>query len=71
MRPGEDTKLHFYEMPYLFIGNNAGMLTTNLIFYLRVSSPPSLPKFQHHQKAEIAKAPETSGPLYKRHGQVE
>lgn len=71
MRPGRDTKLHFHEMPYLFVGNNAGILTTNLIFYLKVSSSLSLPKFQHHQRAEIAKAPEPSGSLLKRHGQVE
>lgn len=57
-------------MPYLFIDGNAGILTTNLIFYLKVSSPLSVPKCQHHQKAEIAKASETSGSLLGMHSGV-
>lgn len=42
IRPCRYTKLHFDEMPYLFLGHNAGILTPNLI--LKVSSAHSLPK---------------------------
>lgn len=58
----ENTKLHFYEMPCLFLGNTPGILATNLILYFKVSSPlSSLPKCQ--QEAETAEAPRPPGCL--------
>lgn len=60
--PEEILSSIFCDMPYLFIDDNAGKLTTNLIFRLKVSTPLSSPSVNIIKKLKLQKLQRPLGP---------